>query len=121
MLDVVQLKHGRLSSRPPFQILTNCFAVHATRRRAGHLPSVTNRLYVKTGTTTVLVNLEGWPEGWKTNLSAVIKFFRDHQCPSFLEYGEYPFVSADEIKKALKLKATFSEMLDLMQSKSATA
>jgi len=72
-------------------------------------------LFVKTGITTVFVNLEGWPEDWKTNLSAVIKFFRDHQCPSFLEYGEYPFVSADEIKKALKLKATFSEMLDLMQ------
>jgi hypothetical protein len=40
---------------------------------------------------------------------------REHQCPSFLEYGEYPFVSADEIKKALKLKATFSSMLDQMQ------
>ena len=28
---------------------------------------------------------------------------------------EYPFVSATEIKKALKLKAAFSEMLDQMQ------
>jgi hypothetical protein len=72
-------------------------------------------LFVKTGITTVFVNLEGWPEDWKTNVPAVIKFFRDHQCPSFLEYGEYPYVSADEIKKALKLKATFSDMLDLMQ------
>jgi hypothetical protein len=35
--------------------------------------------------------------------------------PSFLEYGEYPFVSADEIKKALQLKAAFSNMLDQMQ------
>ena len=35
--------------------------------------------------------------------------------PSFLEYGEYPYVSADEIKKALKLKAAFSKMLDQMQ------
>ncbi len=26
-------------------------------------------------------------------------------CPSFLEYGEYPYVTADEIKKALRLKA----------------
>jgi hypothetical protein len=72
-------------------------------------------LFVKTGITTVFVNLEGWPEDWKTNLAAVIAFFRDHQCPSFLEYGEYPFVSADEIKKALKLKAAFSNMLDQMQ------
>ena len=36
-------------------------------------------LFVKTGITTVFVNLEGWPEDWKTNLTAVIKFFRDHQ------------------------------------------
>jgi hypothetical protein len=34
---------------------------------------------------------------------------------SFLEYAEYPFVSADEIKKALKLKDAFSHMLDQMQ------
>ena len=66
-------------------------------------------IFAKTGITTVFVNLEGWPEDWKTNVTAVIKFFRDHQCPSFLEYGEYPYVSADEIKKALKLKAAFSE------------
>jgi hypothetical protein len=72
-------------------------------------------LFVKTGITTVFVNLEGWPDDWKTNVTSVIKFFRDHQCPSFLEYGEYPYVTADEVKKALKLKAAFSEMLDLMQ------
>jgi hypothetical protein len=36
-------------------------------------------------------------------------------CPSFLEYGKYPFVTADEVKKALKLKDAFSGMLDLMQ------
>jgi hypothetical protein len=72
-------------------------------------------LFLKTGVTTVFVNLEGWPEDWKTNLPAVIQFFREHQCPSFLEYGEYPYVSADEIKKALTLKAAFSDMLDQMQ------
>jgi len=72
-------------------------------------------LFAATGITTVFVNLEGWPEDWKTNLPAVIQFFRDHQCPSFLEYGEYPYATADEIKKALKVKAAFSEMLDLMQ------
>ena len=72
-------------------------------------------LFVKTGITTVFVNLEGWPDDWKTNLSAVIKFFREHQCPSFLEYGEYPYVTADDVKKALKLKAVFADMLDLMQ------
>ena len=39
---------------------------------------------------------------------AFMKFVREHQCPSFLEYGEYPYVTADEIKKALRLKAAFS-------------
>jgi len=72
-------------------------------------------LFIETGITTVFINLEGWPADWRTNLQAVITFFRDHQCPSFLEYGEYPYVSADEIKKALALKQAFSSMLDQMQ------
>jgi len=72
-------------------------------------------LFLKTGVTTVFVNLEGWPEDWKTNIDAVTKYFRDHQCPSFLEYGEYPYVSADEIKKALNVKTALSSMLDQMQ------
>ena len=72
-------------------------------------------LFSKTGVTTVFVNLEGFPEDWKTNVPAFIKFVREHQRPSFLEYGEYPYVSADEIKKALKLKTAFSNMLDQMQ------
>lgn len=72
-------------------------------------------LFAKTGITTVFVNLEGWPEDWKTNAPAVAKFFHEHQRPSFLEYGEYPYTTADEIKKALHLKAAFSQMLDQMQ------
>jgi hypothetical protein len=72
-------------------------------------------LFASTGLRTVFENLEGFPEDWQTNAPAFAKFVRDHQCPSFLEYGEYPFVSADEIKKALALKASFSTMLDQMQ------
>ena len=72
-------------------------------------------LFMKTGITTVFVNLEGWPEDWKTNLPAVIKFFRENQRPSFLEYGEYPYVTADEVKKALRVKSSLSSMLDQMQ------
>jgi hypothetical protein len=72
-------------------------------------------LFNSTGITTVFENLEGFPKDWRTNVPAVTKFFHDHHCPSFMEYGEYPFVSADEVKKALKLKAAFSEMLDQMQ------
>jgi hypothetical protein len=72
-------------------------------------------LFNQTGITTVFTNLEGWPEDWRTNVPAVSKFFHEHQCPSFLEYGEYPYVSADEVKKALTLKEAFSDMLDQMQ------
>ena len=72
-------------------------------------------LFSATGIDTVFENLEGFPKDWKTNPPAFVKFVRDHHWPSFLEYGEYPYVSADEIKKALKLKAAFSDMLDQMQ------
>ena len=64
---------------------------------------------------TVFENLEGFPADWKSNTPAFIKFVREHQRPSFLEYAEYPYVSADEIKKALRLKDSFSTMLDQMQ------
>jgi len=73
------------------------------------------QLFSATGITTVFTNLEGFPEDWKENPEAFVKFVREHQCPSFLEYGEYPYVTADEIKKALRLKAAFSTMLDQMQ------
>jgi hypothetical protein len=72
-------------------------------------------LFTQSGISTTFENLEGFPEDWKTNVPAFIKFVREHQCPSFLEYGEYPYVTADEIKKALRLKKAFSEMLDQMQ------
>ncbi|MFC7675700.1 hypothetical protein ACFQWH_21635 [Mycolicibacterium sp. GCM10028919] len=72
-------------------------------------------LFGATGITTVFTNLEGFPEDWRENPAAFIQFVRDHHYPSFLEYGEYPFVTADEIKKALRLKAAFETMLNQMQ------
>jgi hypothetical protein len=72
-------------------------------------------LFTSLGVSTVFENLEGFPEDWRTNVPAFIRFVREHQCPSFLEYGEYPYVSSGEIKKALRLKAAFSNMLDQMQ------
>jgi hypothetical protein len=72
-------------------------------------------LFLATGINTVFLNLEGWPEDWKDNVPAVAKYFHDHHMPSFLEYGEYPYVSADEIKKALRLKAALSTALDQFQ------
>jgi hypothetical protein len=67
------------------------------------------------GLNTVFENLEGFPKDWKTNPEAFVKFVREHQQPSFLEYGEYPFFTADEIKKALRIKSAVSEMLDQLQ------
>ncbi|HEU0051519.1 MAG TPA: hypothetical protein VFQ39_00035, partial [Longimicrobium sp.] len=72
-------------------------------------------LFTKYGIDTVFENLQGFPADWKTNPAAFVDFVRRHQRPSFLEYGEYPYVSAREIKKALRLKAAFSTMLDQMQ------
>jgi len=72
-------------------------------------------LFTQLGVNTVFENLDGFPMDWKTNTPAFVKFVREHQRPSFLEYGEYPYVTADEVKKALRLKKAFSEMLDQMQ------
>ena len=71
-------------------------------------------LFIKYGITTIFrTSKDCLRTGRRTFQPSQV--LRDHQCPSFLEYGEYPYVSADEIKKALKLKAAFSEMLDQMQ------
>ena len=72
-------------------------------------------LFISLGVNTVFENLQGFPADWKTNPDAFIKFVREHQVPSFLEYGEYPYFSADEIKKALEVRSAFSSMLDQMQ------
>ena len=72
-------------------------------------------IFSSTGLNTVFENLEGFPEDWKTNPDAFIRFVREHHRPSFLEYGEYPFVSASEIKKALNMKNAFTSMLDQLQ------
>ena len=72
-------------------------------------------LFSRAGVSTTFENLEGFPEDWKTNPAAFVEFVRAHHFPSFLEYGEYPYVTGDEVKKALHLKAAFSDMLDQMQ------
>ena len=72
-------------------------------------------LFSQYGLTTVFENLEGFPTDWKTNVPAFVEFVRKHHRPSFLEYAEVPYVSVDEIKKALRLKQQFASMLDQMQ------
>ena len=72
-------------------------------------------LFGATGLSTVFENLEGFPKDWSTNPAAFVKFVREHHAPSFLEYGEYPYASSEEIKKALRVKDALSTMLDQMQ------
>ncbi|MCY0990693.1 hypothetical protein OV203_26350 [Nannocystis sp. ILAH1] len=72
-------------------------------------------LFSQSGISTVFENLEGFPADWKTNPAAFVEFVRAHHRPSFLEYGEYPYVSADEIKKSLRVKFLLSDILDQMQ------
>src|SRR5437764_193303 len=73
------------------------------------------QLFASTGITTIFEKLDGFPDDWRTNAPAFVKFVREHQRPSFLEYGEYPYVTAAEIKKALRVKAALGGMLDQMQ------
>src|SRR3954454_4105243 len=72
-------------------------------------------IFSGSGLNTTFENLEGFPMDWKTNAPAFVKFVREHHWPSFLEYGEYPYVSADEVKKALRVKSGLSTILDQMQ------
>ena len=72
-------------------------------------------LFNATGITTVFVNLEGCPRTGKQTCRRVDQVRARHQRPSFLEYGEYPYVTADEVKKALRVKSALSTMLDQMQ------
>ena len=72
-------------------------------------------LFGQSGIATTFENLEGFPKDWRERREGFVEFVREHHVPSFLEYGEYPYVTADEVKKALRLKAAFSTMLDQMQ------
>jgi hypothetical protein len=72
-------------------------------------------IFSDSGITTVFENLDGFPEDWKSNPSAFIQFVRDHHRPSFMEYCEYSYVSALEVKRALAVKDGLADVLDNLQ------
>ena len=72
-------------------------------------------LFKATGIATIFEQLEDFPMDWRDNPAAFAKYCRDHQAQSFMEYAEYPGVTATEVKKALKVKDALSDMLDQMQ------
>jgi hypothetical protein len=55
-------------------------------------------LFSATGITAVFANLEGFPEDWKENRQRSSSLSASITIPTFLEYGEYPYATADEIK-----------------------
>src|SRR5881394_2086607 len=71
-------------------------------------------IFASTGIDTVFENLEGFPKDWKSNSQAFIRFVRDHHCPSFMEYAEYSYISAKEVKSALAVKDGLADVLDNM-------
>ena len=72
-------------------------------------------IFSATGLNTVFENLEGFPEDWKSNSAAFIEYVRRHHRPSFMEYCEYSYVSANEVKAALAVKNGLADVLDNMQ------
>ena len=72
-------------------------------------------IFAGIGLDTVFEHLQGFPKDWKTNPKAFIEYVRAHHRPSFMEYAEYSYVSAKEIKNALELKENFGKVLDNMQ------
>ena len=59
-------------------------------------------LFATTGINTVFENLEGFPRTGRRTRPPFVKFVRDHQCPSFLEYGEYPYVTRRRDQEGLE-------------------
>ncbi|HKU43696.1 MAG TPA: hypothetical protein VJR89_36305 [Polyangiales bacterium] len=72
-------------------------------------------LFKSTGIATVFEQLDGFPTDWRENPAAFAQFCRDHQAHSFMEYAEYPDVTAVEVKKALTVKDGLSDVLDQLQ------
>ena len=72
-------------------------------------------IFGQSGIKSAFEALEGWPKDYATNPAAIVRFFREHHWPSFLEYCEHPYATCEEIKKGLNLRAAFSGVLDQMQ------
>ena len=74
-----------------------------------------HHLFMTTGFPNFFEVVEGFPEDWKTNIPAFHRFFKENHHPSIYEFASFPGVTVAEIERALKVRQSFSDMLDQMQ------
>jgi hypothetical protein len=74
-----------------------------------------HHIFLASGFPNFFEVMEGFPDDWKTNLPAFVRFFKERHQESIYEFASYPGVTVAEIEKALRLRQSFSQMLDEMQ------
>jgi hypothetical protein len=75
------------------------------------------RIFAESGVAGFFPDLEGFPDDPASagDPEAYRKFLADNKVDSFFQFEGYPGVTVEEIKKALRVRNAFSNMLDEMQ------
>jgi hypothetical protein len=75
------------------------------------------RIFAESGVAGFFPDLEGFPDDPASagDPQAYRKFLADNMVESFFQFEGYPGVTVEEIKKALRVRNAFSNMLDQMQ------
>ena len=75
------------------------------------------RIFSESGIAGFFPDLEGFPDDPASagDPEAYRKFLADNKVDSFFQFEGYPGVTVEEIKKALRVRNAFSNMLDEMQ------
>ena len=75
------------------------------------------RIFAETGVAGFFPDLDGFPDDQASasDAEAYRKFLADNGVDSFYQFEGYPSVTVEEIKKAVKVRNAFSNMLDEMQ------
>ena len=75
------------------------------------------RIFAQSGVAGFFPDLEGFPDdpASASDADAYRKFLKENGVESFYQFEGYPGATVEEIKKALKVRNAFSNMLDEMQ------
>ena len=75
------------------------------------------RIFAESGVAGFFPDLEGFPDDPASagDPEAYRKFLADNKVDSFFQFEGYPGVTVEEIKKAVRVRNAFSNMLDEMQ------